>query len=168
MRESVPLPADAADAARRLVTELDLDGYSEVEFRRDSEGNPVLMEVNARLSASIECAVRSGVDFPGLVQAWARNELPDRTVSGYRTGVRVRWLAADIKWLFDNGRQRSAPDAVPTRASLSSFFADFRKPTSYDYFDAHDLTPALVSIAADMGCLARSVKERFTGGEGSR
>jgi predicted ATP-grasp superfamily ATP-dependent carboligase len=161
MRESVPLPQDAAAHARRLVSELELDGYAEVEFRRDADGTPVLMEINPRLSASIECAVRSGVDFPGLVRAWATDELPDQASSGYRTGVRMRWLAADIKWLLDNALQQGAPDTVPTRRAVSSFFADFGKPTSYDYFDNGDLRPAIVAIGSDMAWLGRTLKERL-------
>jgi predicted ATP-grasp superfamily ATP-dependent carboligase len=161
LRESVPLPEDATTDARRLVSELELDGYAEVEFRRDADGTPVLMEINPRLSASIECAVRSGIDFPGLVRAWATQELPDPGRSSYRTGVRVRWLAADVKWLLDNARQQGAPDTVASRDAVSSFFKDFRKQTSYDYFNAHDLRPALVALASDMAWLARSLKQRL-------
>jgi predicted ATP-grasp superfamily ATP-dependent carboligase len=161
LRESVPLPEDATTDARRLVSELELDGYAEVEFRRDADGTPVLMEINPRLSASIECAVRAGIDFPGLVRAWATNELPDPGKSSYRTGVRVRWLAADVKWLLDNASQQGAPDTVAPRDAVSSFLKDFRKPTSYDYFDARDLRPALVAVASDMAWVARRLKQRL-------
>ena len=47
-RESVALPPDIATASERLVREMKLEGYSEVEFRRDGGGRPVLMEVNPR------------------------------------------------------------------------------------------------------------------------
>jgi predicted ATP-grasp superfamily ATP-dependent carboligase len=168
LRESVPLPEDATTDARRLVSELELDGYAEVEFRRDADGTPVLMEINPRLSASVECAVRAGIDFPGLVRAWAANELPDPGKSSYRTGVRVRWLAADIKWLLDNARQQGAPDTVATRDAVSSFFKDFRIPTSYDYFDARDLRPTIVAVGSDMAWLARTLKERLAPAERSQ
>ncbi len=164
MRESVPLPDDATKDARRLVSELELDGYAEVEFRRDFDGSPVLMEINPRLSASIECALRAGVDFPGLVRAWATDELPERVTSRYRIGVRVRWLAADVKWLFDNARQRGAPDTVPIRKAIGSFFEDFRKPTSYDYFDRRDLRPAMVAFGSDLARLTRLLKQQSTEG----
>lgn len=161
MRESVSMPDDAASHARELVSHLDLDGYSEVEFRRDSEGTPVLMEINPRLSASIECAVRSGVDVPGLVRAWAADELPRPGNSRYRTGIRVRWLAADVKWLIENARQQGAPDTVTRRDAWSAFFADFRRPTSYDYFDAHDLRPAAVAVGSDLRWLAAAAGRRM-------
>src|SRR6185437_14305373 len=48
------------------------EGYSEVEFRYSASGVPYLMEVNPRLSASVEVAVRAGVDFPRLLYQWAR------------------------------------------------------------------------------------------------
>jgi hypothetical protein len=113
------------------------------------------------LSASVECAVRSGIDFPGLVRAWATNELPDPGKSSYRTGVRVRWLAADVKWLLDNASQQGAPDTVRSRDAVSSFIKDFGKPTSYDYFDARDMRPAVVALASDMAWVARRAKQRL-------
>lgn len=154
MRESVALPEDARSDARRLVTELELEGYAEVEFRRDVDGVPVLMEVNPRLSASIECAMRAGIDFPGLVRDWATGQLPDQTGQSYRVGVRVRWLSADIKWLIDNARHQGAAGSVSNRRAVSSFFKEFGRPTSYDYFDARDLRPALTAIGADIAWLA--------------
>lgn len=168
MRESIALPADAASHARRLASELGLEGYSEIEFRRDESGAPVLMEVNPRLSASIECAVRSGVDFPSLVLAWAAGELPSPNNSTYRTGVRVRWLAADVKWLIDNVRHQGEPDTVAPKAALSSFIADFAKPTSYDYFDTQDLRPALVAVGADVRWLAGALTRAAQTNRGSR
>ena len=61
LRQSIAVPTDIGEQAERLVREIDLEGYSEVEFRRDSKGIPYLMEINPRLSASVEIAVRSGV-----------------------------------------------------------------------------------------------------------
>src|SRR5207248_3934778 len=90
-RESIPLPPDSGEGAERLVRAMGLEGYSEVEFRRDAAGRPRLMEVNARLSASVEIAVRAGVDFPLLLHRWAAGERLD-PVPGYRVGLRMRWL----------------------------------------------------------------------------
>ena len=69
VRESIPMPAELESAALALVRALDLEGYCEVEFRRDASGRPLLMEINARLSGSLEVAVRSGVPFPRSVMA---------------------------------------------------------------------------------------------------
>ena len=52
----MPMPSDSKAAAVSLIDAIDLEGYSHVEFRRDADGRPLLMEVNARLSGSIELA----------------------------------------------------------------------------------------------------------------
>ena len=62
LRQSIAIPADIGGDAESLVREINLEGYSEVEFRRDAAGVPYLMEINPRLSASVEVAVRAGVD----------------------------------------------------------------------------------------------------------
>ena len=98
VRESISMPAELESAALALVRAMDLEGYSEVEFRRDARGRPLLMEINARLSGSLEVAVRSGVPFPALLWQWASGE-PLSPVSGYRTGIKMRYLKGDIKWL---------------------------------------------------------------------
>lgn len=61
--------------------------FNEVEFWRDSAGIPYLMEINPRLSASVELAVRVGVDFPYLLYQWANGDhIP--MVKEYRTGIK--------------------------------------------------------------------------------
>jgi cation diffusion facilitator CzcD-associated flavoprotein CzcO len=142
LRESIPLPADVASAAERLVRELGLEGYSEVEFRRDADGDAALMEINPRLSASVEIAVRAGVPFPRMLFEWASGGEVQR-VEGYRVGLRMRWLGGDIAWLRSVARHSGRPD-VPARAvAVRSFVSDFARPSHYDYLDWRDPRPAL-------------------------
>jgi cation diffusion facilitator CzcD-associated flavoprotein CzcO/predicted ATP-grasp superfamily ATP-dependent carboligase len=144
-RVSIPLADDLAEPAERLVRELGLDGYSEVEFRRDARGEPVLMEINPRLSASVEVAVRSGVSFPRLLHAWAAGE-PLFEVGGYAVGQRMRWLGGDLEWL-EHAMQRPGEPDVPSRGrALGVFFGDFARRTGYDYVDWHDMRPAVRAV----------------------
>jgi predicted ATP-grasp superfamily ATP-dependent carboligase len=95
-RESIDPPRDVLERAERLVDAMRLDGYSEVEFRRNRDGEPLLMEVNPRLSQSVELAIRSGVDFPRMQVEWTRGgDVPG--VDRYRTGVRLGWLAGEAR-----------------------------------------------------------------------
>lgn len=88
-RQSIAVPDDIGAQAERLVRGANLEGYCEVEFRRDAAGKPYLMEINPRLSASIEVAVHAGVDFPHLIFQWASGE-PIDCVTSYRTGGWMR------------------------------------------------------------------------------
>jgi predicted ATP-grasp superfamily ATP-dependent carboligase len=145
MRESIPLLPDIAGPAERLVRAMGLEGYSEIEFRRDARGVARLMEVNPRLSASVEVAVRSGVDFPLLLYQWARGvKLAPRR--GYRTGVRMRWLGGDLRWLAKTRIQREEPDAIPFDSAISQFGRDFFRRTYYDYVDIRDPSPTLAAV----------------------
>jgi predicted ATP-grasp superfamily ATP-dependent carboligase len=159
LRESIPLPEDIAPAAERLVAELGLDGYSEVEFRRDAEGRAALMEINPRLSASVEIAVRAGVPFPRLLHDWACGE-PLQEVSGYRAGLRMRWLGGDLSWLRSVLGQQPGPD-VPSRGrALRMLAADFARPAGYDYVDLHDPHPAFVAASGVVRRLRRLRSEQ--------
>lgn len=142
LRQSIAVPPDSGEQAERLIREIDLDGYSEVEFRRDRAGIPYLMEINPRLSASVEMAVRSGVDFPHLLYQWANGETIDKVVS-YSTGGWMRYLKGDIMTTIEAVKQRGRPGIAPPSQAIFDFWLSFLIPMNYDYVDWNDLTPAV-------------------------
>ena len=144
MRQSIAIPTDIGDQAERLVREIELEGYSEVEFRRDGDGNPYLMEINPRLSASVEIAVRAGVDFPYLLYQWAIGDQLT-PVTDYRVGKWMRHLGGDIATTLEAIQNSGRPGIPsPTRASFDFFVSCFT-PIRYDYLDLRDPLPASVA-----------------------
>ncbi len=141
LRESIPVPEDIGPMAEALIRELSLEGFSQIEFRRDGAGRPFLMEINSRLSASVETAVRAGVDFPLMLYRWAAGESL-RPVRSYRSGYRMRYLEGDVAWLKEALRDPGHPDAQPRAAAIADFLAAFVRPTGYDYWDRRDPAPA--------------------------
>src|SRR4029079_17072850 len=73
-------------------------GCRGVGFGRPGDGRPLIMEINPRFSASVELALRAGVDFAAMQVEWAagREPLPS---NGYRLGVRLSWLAGEMRLL---------------------------------------------------------------------
>ncbi|HLZ59796.1 MAG TPA: ATP-grasp domain-containing protein [Ktedonosporobacter sp.] len=142
LRQSIAIPEDIGDQAERLVRAIDLEGYAEVEFRRDSVGVPYLMEINPRLSASVEIAVRSGVDFPHLLYQWASGEKIEK-VEGYRVGGWMRYLKGDIMATIEAIQQRGRPGVTPPAQAIFDFCRSFLVPMDYDYVDWQDPVPAL-------------------------
>jgi len=147
LRQSIAMPADVGDQAERLVRDIDLQGYSEVEFRRDSAGVLHLMEINPRLSASVEIAVRSGVDFPRLLFQWASGR-PIERIERYRTGCWMRYLRGDLMTTIIMLRERGRPGVAPPGRAILDFGLSFFKPMGYDGMDWRDPVPA-VKAAAD-------------------
>jgi predicted ATP-grasp superfamily ATP-dependent carboligase len=162
VRKSISLPGDTTEAAELLVEAAGLDGYSEVEFRRDARNRPLLMEVNPRLSASVEIAVRAGVDFPLLLYRWAVGE-PLRPVNGYRPGMRMRWLGGDIGWLRATLRTPGRPDSPPAPEAIRAFAQEFLRPATYDYVAADDLLPALSAAGSWAGGRLRGLADARSG-----
>ena len=142
VRESIAMPHDSYTASVRLVLAIGLEGLCEVEFRRDADNRPLLMEINARLAGTIENATRSGIDFPLLLWQWAAG-LPVDRVSGYRTGVRTRWLRGDMRWLRENYQRAGRPDSVSRARAFWIFAQEFVRTSHYDCFDRHDLGPVI-------------------------
>jgi predicted ATP-grasp superfamily ATP-dependent carboligase len=142
LRQSIAVPHDIGRYAEALVRDLNLEGYSEVEFRRDADGTPYLMEINPRLSASVEVAVRAGVDFPHLLYQWASGA-PIARQNGYRTGGWMRYLGGDIETTVDSLQQRGRPGISRPVKTIVDFGVSFLKPMGYDYFDWQDPLPAV-------------------------
>jgi predicted ATP-grasp superfamily ATP-dependent carboligase len=154
VRESIAPPADALARAERLVAEIGLDGYSEVEFRRAADGTPILMEVNPRLSQSVELAVRAGIDFPRMQLEWARGgRIP--AVDGYRTGVRLGWLAGDgrlVAAALGKGPE-PRPSAGPSVRAVARDYVLRR--TRIEGLDLDDPRPILGALAYAARAAAR-------------
>jgi predicted ATP-grasp superfamily ATP-dependent carboligase len=145
MRKSVLPPPDIYDSAVNLVKAMGLTGACEVEFRRDSAGRPLLMEVNARLAGTIENAVRSGVDLPWMIWQWATGQ-PVTPAADYAIGVRTRWLRGDMRWLHETYARPGRPDSVSRSRALWMFGTEFVKTIHYDCLDRGDLGPALAEL----------------------
>jgi predicted ATP-grasp superfamily ATP-dependent carboligase len=141
LRQSIAVPPDIGGQAERLIREIELEGYSEVEFRRDSAGTPYLMEINPRLSASVEVAVRAGVDFPHLLYQWANGD-PIDYVKGYRPGNWMRYLEGDIMTTVQALIQHGRPGVTSPFQAIFDFCISFFKPMGYDYLDWKDPLPA--------------------------
>ncbi len=162
LRESIEVPADIGPMSERLIRELELEGYAEVEFRRDGDGVPFLMEINPRLSASVEIAVRAGVDFPLLLYRWAAG-LPLGRPPRYRVGRRMRFLKGDVEWLKQALRDPEHLDAPPPRAAIASFALEFARCPGYDFWDWRDPYPAAVMTSRAARSLPRRLTRRVGG-----
>ena len=161
LRQSIAIPPDVGCHAESLVREINLEGYSEVEYRRDRAGIPYLMEINPRLSASVEVAVRAGVDFPYLLYQWASGG-PIEKVDGYRTGGWMRHLGGDITRLIRALGERGRPGGTPPVQTLLDFGLSFFRPMGYDYVDWTDPLPAVRATTSFTRLAMRRLVSRVT------
>ncbi len=162
LRQSIAIPPDIDEQAELLVREIDLDGCSEVEFRRDANGHPYLMEINPRLWASTELAVRAGVDFPYLLYQWASGEKMDM-VKSYRVGGWLRYLRADITTTVSALEHRDRPEMSSPAKTILDFCASFFLPTAYDYVSLRDPLPAVKATAGGVSELVRKIGASLNG-----
>src|SRR5260221_4153691 len=141
LRQAIAFPPDTGEQAERLVREIGLEGYAQVEFRRDAAGKPYLMEINPRLNMAIAHAGSAGVDFPYLLYRWANGEQINR-VKSYRTGGWMRHLQGDIRATAAAVRQRGRPGVPSPARAIRDFCLSFFTPMKYDYVDWRDPLPA--------------------------
>jgi hypothetical protein len=145
MRESYAVPEELLNTAVSLATTIGVEGPCEVEFRRDASGRALLMEVNGRLAGTLENAIHSGVDFPLMIWQWGTGQ-PVEMVKSYRTGVRTRWLAGDLRWLWESVLEKGRPDTVSPARGIWTFSSEFFRTRHYDFVDRRDMRPALAEI----------------------
>lgn len=148
LRQSIEIPADIGAQAERLVRTIELEGIAEVEFRRDAAGRPYLMEINPRLWASTELAVRAGVDFPFLLYQWASGQKID-FVPGYRVGIWLRHVSDDLETTVASLLQHGRPGIPAPSRVIWDYCSDFFTPTAYEFLDWSDPLP-LIWLAAGL------------------
>lgn len=144
-RQSIALPEDTTAQAEHLLRTIELEGYAQVQFRRDAFGKPYLMEINPRLTSGIELAVRAGINFPNLVYQWASGEEMSHR-ERYRVGVRMRYLEGDLLTTLQTFIEHGRPAVTPPAKALTEFVTAFLVPSGYDYFDWQDLRPAWTAV----------------------
>jgi carbamoyl-phosphate synthase large subunit len=75
-----------------IVRELKLDGNIDLDFKMDENGQPVLMEINARLAATLAVFAAAGVNLLYLrVKQLLAEELPEVKID-YGTVMKRRYL----------------------------------------------------------------------------
>jgi hypothetical protein len=146
MRVTVEPPADSYAQALALVTDAGLEGVSEVEFRRDAAGRPLLMEINARISQSVALAHRAGVELAQLQLRWARGEHLE-PVADYRRGVRLGWPAGEARLLACGLIGRLDPRPRPLD-ELRDIARDYGlRHAGLEGLDRRDLAPTAAAFA---------------------
>lgn len=159
-RQSIAIPTDIGAQAEHLVREIELEGYAEIEFRRDNTGKPYLMEINPRLSASIELAVRCGVNFPYLLYQWANGSRIDM-VGSYQVGKWMRHLGGDINAAIESFTHPDRPGVTPAVQTVLAFCASFFVPAAYDYFDWNDPAPSWKAMVDFVQSGARQLSRKI-------
>jgi len=115
-----------------------------VEYRKLPGSAPVFMEVNGRFWHSLPLSCYAGVDFPALLARMAESgDIPP--TSGYKTGVRCRWLLGDARHLLEvwQGPPPGYPETFPGRLRT---LIDVLMPvpgTYHDLFQWKDPLPEL-------------------------
>ncbi|MCA1798169.1 MAG: ATP-grasp domain-containing protein [Xanthomonadaceae bacterium] len=91
---SVEPSAELAGYCRALCRRLNYHGAGCAQFLVDDDGDCVFLELNPRLDATCELALRCGIDLPRLAVDPAL-----ATLSAYPIGRRFHWLLGDLRSL---------------------------------------------------------------------
>jgi D-aspartate ligase len=100
-----------AEAGKRFVEGADVRGVAGVEFKIDSrDGEPKIMECNARVTAANELVRAAGIDL-GIIAYQDAADLPISPFAGFRDGVRLWYPLQD--WLAFRGLRRTGEITFP-------------------------------------------------------
>jgi protein-tyrosine-phosphatase len=133
-----------------------------VEFRQnEADGRYALMEVNGRYWGSVGLALRCGVDFPYYDWQIAHGATP-QVKATYKTGIRARWLADDIRRLVEVVLKRPADGSKPGRfREIMRFFRDYNTRTFSGIGSWSDPIPGVTEIFTMFGDLVRGASKRL-------
>jgi predicted ATP-grasp superfamily ATP-dependent carboligase len=93
---TVPVDAGLEERVATLLAELRWFGLAQVQFQHDDDGEPLLIDLNARFYGSMALALAAGPNLPAIWAALAVGRRPPVTPLA-RTGVKYHWLEADLR-----------------------------------------------------------------------
>ena len=84
--------SEAYDIAQRVIKALNYTGSADLDFKNDSEGHPVLMEINPRIAATMRIFKEGGLNLPYLqIKHLLGEQLPEIRVK-YGIKMKRRYL----------------------------------------------------------------------------
>jgi len=145
VRVSIEPDPEIRKTSLAILSALRWHGVAMVEYRKPADGPPVFMEVNGRFWHSLALACHAGVDFPALLARMAEQGDIDQS-SGYRTGVRCRWLLGDARHLVEvwKGPPAGYPGQYPGRLRT---LLDVLTPVPGTYHDLFQWSDPLPELA---------------------
>jgi predicted ATP-grasp superfamily ATP-dependent carboligase len=162
--ESIAADPELVARSLALLEALRWQGVAMVEYKRDAaSGTPYLMEINGRFWGSLQLAIDSGVDFPGLLVECASGRAPAGPTP-YRTGRRLRWLWGDVDHLLMRMRRSAEildlPPDAPGRGRVAWDFATSWRPGQRcEPWRLDDLRPGIVETLAYFGVGPRALRK---------
>jgi predicted ATP-grasp superfamily ATP-dependent carboligase len=151
LRESIAPDPVVREYSIRLLKALNWHGVAMVEFKVDERDNtPRIMEINARFWGSLQLAIDSGIDFPGMLyQMIMTGDVPP--AFDYKIGVKSRWLLGDLDHLLvrilKSDAKLNLPPGYPGRlATIMEFLRFYRPGMKYEIFKLNDLGPFLMEF----------------------
>lgn len=161
-RRSAPLDPGLLEGVRRFCRAIDWTGPAMFEFKRVTDGPPVLMEVNGRFWGSLALAISAGVDFPRLL--YESIVLGTTTeVFDYRVPHYVRHTLSDVPWWWANLRVppgRAELLRVPASQWLVEPINVIRGRERFDLESLSDPLPALAGWRDFANTAARAIRRR--------
>ena len=83
---------EAYEIAEKVIAALRLSGSADLDFKNDSNGNPVLMEINPRIAATMRIFMEGGLNLPYLrIKQLLGEEMPNIRIK-YGIKMKRRYL----------------------------------------------------------------------------
>jgi predicted ATP-grasp superfamily ATP-dependent carboligase len=168
---SVTAVAEAVDeslmqSSLALLHALRWNGVAMVEYKVDSDGNAVLMEVNGRYWGTIGLPIFAGLDFPLYHWQLVHGEGPEIPAS-YAVGAKWRWTAGYVGRLYFLliKTRHSAEAREVLRTDIRQLREDFSPCVPDALLRSSDPMPSFVEFLQTIryyaGYSARRVYERL-------
>lgn len=137
----------------KLLDGLNWHGVANIEFRLDERDKQLkLMEINPRFWASVELAVKSGVDYPHLLCRMSNGEQLKYSEE-YRRNVKFHWFSRELEHLLQR------PSSIP-RIVADSFDPETKTNIQLTDFGPHVFEFALM-LTTHAFSSAKYLKDRL-------
>lgn len=141
LSQSISKKDAPTEQASKLLKELRWDGPAMVEFKRHTDGQHYLMEINPRFWGSLQLSIFCGVNFPvETFKTFTSFDSEDNSSKDqYPIGVRLRWCLGTLDHLFIGAKKDFLNTILKAVSHNSLLF--FKGKTFHDVFQIDDIRP---------------------------
>lgn len=144
--------SEAIDLSLKLLKSVGWKGVAEIEYIKDQNGKPLLLEINPRFWMPLNLAIKAGVDFPYLMYQLTNGDNFDR-ITSYKTGLKYRWVFPnEILWLTQTSNKTKG---------IKEFFSFFDTNTTYAELSLKDPFPVIGIFMQSINFLLSRERRQF-------
>jgi len=161
-RKSVPLDNRIYECSKKIIEALNFTGVLMIEYKQDSKGEFVLIEINPRFWGSLPLSIKAGIDFPYLLFELFVNK--KKVCKNKYKKMFCRNIFGDLRWMSENKYYNHNVlhyNTKPWKEVFFEFLNIIKGKENFDIFSIRDPLPFIYCMKKFLSNIIIKIKKKL-------